>query len=413
VSRLAWIAVSAALHAAVAIELGTFTFAFRERGERVPEPPLVELTEWRIRPPEEPSERARQPAATPSGEPTGTDVVLEALRWLARHQRRDGSWSGAGPACCRPAAGTPDSDVGVTGLALLAFLGAGYSHLSKDAYDGIRFGDTVRRSLERLMTLQEAEGGIGARGVEKPMVPHLVAALALTEAYSLTGSGLLKDPARKAVEFALAGRNPGKGWLYGPKWGDNESAVTAWGVRLLESPRDAEFAVPLEAFEGARAWFDEMTCMDGRVYDTWACTPRRFTFEDCGESHETSTAATLVARLLMGTDRQDPLLRAGANHVLRRAPGTDDFLFLHFATLALFRLDGPGGPAWTAWRVPMKDALVGSQNGPDSGCRRGSWEPIDRWSPEGGRVYTTAINALTLEVYYRRPSCQWVSVPKR
>ena len=31
----------------------------------------------------------------------------------------------------------------------------------------------------------------------------------------------------------------------------------------------------------------------------------------------------------------------------------------------------------------------------------GSWEPIDRWGGEGGRVYATAINALTLEVYYR------------
>jgi hypothetical protein len=26
---------------------------------------------------------------------------------------------------------------------------------------------------------------------------------------------------------------------------------------------------------------------------------------------------------------------------------------------------------------------------------------VDRWSGEGGRVYATAINALTLEVYYR------------
>ena len=31
----------------------------------------------------------------------------------------------------------------------------------------------------------------------------------------------------------------------------------------------------------------------------------------------------------------------------------------------------------------------------------GSWEPSDRWSVEGGRAYATAINALTMEVYYR------------
>ena len=34
-----------------------------------------------------------------------------------------------------------DFDAGNTGLAMLAFLGAGFSHLSKDIHDGIRFGD--------------------------------------------------------------------------------------------------------------------------------------------------------------------------------------------------------------------------------------------------------------------------------
>ena len=49
----------------------------------------------------------------------------------------------------------------------------------------------------------------------------------------------------------------------------------------------------------------------------------------------------------------------------------------------------------------MKDALVKNQNVKSTGCKSGSWEPIGRWCPEGGRVYGTAINALTLEVYYR------------
>ena len=36
------------------------------------------------------------------------------------------------------------------------------------------------------------------------------------------------------------------------------------------------------------------------------------------------------------------------------------------------------------------------------GCRNGSWDSdVDRWGFEGSRVYATAINALTLEVYYR------------
>jgi hypothetical protein len=50
----------------------------------------------------------------------------------------------------------------------------------------------------------------------------------------------------------------------------------------------------------------------------------------------------------------------------------------------------------------MKNALVPHQHTGKDGCRNGSWNPeVDRWGFEGGRVYATAINALTLEVYYR------------
>ncbi|OHB76885.1 MAG: hypothetical protein A2Z34_10115 [Planctomycetes bacterium RBG_16_59_8] len=54
--------------------------------------------------------------------------------------------------------------------------------------------------------------------------------------------------------------------------------------------------------------------------------------------------------------------------------------------------------------MKMKDALIKNQNKRTDGDKWGSWEPLDRWSPKGGRVYATAINCLTLEVYYRYAS---------
>ncbi|RKY14435.1 MAG: hypothetical protein DRP63_08530, partial [Planctomycetota bacterium] len=35
------------------------------------------------------------------------------------------------------------------------------------------------------------------------------------------------------------------------------------------------------------------------------------------------------------------------------------------------------------------------------GCADGSWDPVGKWGMVGGRVYSTALNALTLEIYYR------------
>jgi hypothetical protein len=48
----------------------------------------------------------------------------------------------------------------------------------------------------------------------------------------------------------------------------------------------------------------------------------------------------------------------------------------------------------------MRDVLVEHQS--REGDLAGSWDPKgDNWAATGGRVYTTALGALCLEVYYR------------
>ena len=47
----------------------------------------------------------------------------------------------------------------------------------------------------------------------------------------------------------------------------------------------------------------------------------------------------------------------------------------------------------------MQKSLLGTQR--VGGDEDGSWDPIGEWGIAGGRVYATAIGAMTLEVYYR------------
>ena len=67
--------------------------------------------------------------------------------------------------------------------------------------------------------------------------------------------------------------------------------------------------------------------------------------------------------------------------------------------------DGPcgmflaGGPDWDRWNKVVRDQVVRRQV--KAGCERGSWPPDDRWGASGGRVYSTSLAILTLEVYYR------------
>ncbi|MGH7149984.1 MAG: hypothetical protein ACREIU_04775, partial [Planctomycetota bacterium] len=57
---------------------------------------------------------------------------------------------------------------------------------------------------------------------------------------------------------------------------------------------------------------------------------------------------------------------------------------------------------WGTWNRAMTDALLGLQEKDERSCKRGGWIVSDRWGlVSGGPIYTTAINVLTLEVYYR------------
>ena len=47
----------------------------------------------------------------------------------------------------------------------------------------------------------------------------------------------------------------------------------------------------------------------------------------------------------------------------------------------------------------VKAAVLDSQR--MDGAHRGSWDPLGPWGHSGGRVYSTALMVLNLEVYFR------------
>ncbi len=343
-------------------------------------------------------------------------AVLAALRWLSRHQNADGSWKTRGYATectrmggavggkCSPGPGREGFDAGVTGLAVLAFLGAGHSRGSTTTCDGLCFGDVVRKGLDWMMSRQDAEGCIGPRTAGKHMYNHAICAAALAEASGLSYHITLKTKAQKAVDFIVASQNPGKGWRYSSRSGDNDTSVTGWCVSALKAAGEAGLSVPRSAFDGARAWLDEVTeDAYGRAGYTHKGTGKVFLpgLNENFDHHETLTAIAIMSRLFMDRNRGDQRITEGSDLLLRDRPKWDgtliDFYYWYFGSQALFQLDGPAGKRWKSWNGDLKEALVKSQNAAATGCRAGSWEPVDRWSCEGGRVYGTAINALTLE----------------
>ena len=192
----------------------------------------------------------------------GADSMIEAaLRWLVRHQSETGMWDSDNyyQVCkdgqqCEPGKNVTGADEAMTGYALLCFLGAGYDqkHISK-------YRQVVKKGLDWLVSSQKADGLIGSRNYE-----HAVAAMALAEAYGMTGDPSLKEPAQKAVDVILArqARDPaaadaayaGLGWDYvQANPGRMDSSVTGWKVMALKSAKMAGLDVK-GGLEGARTW---------------------------------------------------------------------------------------------------------------------------------------------------------------
>jgi len=58
-----------------------------------------------------------------------------------------------------------------------------------------------------------------------------------------------------------------------------------------------------------------------------------------------------------------------------------------------------GEPYWDDWNRTMRDHLVRTQE--TTGHERGSWHFADQHGDTAGRLYSTAMAILILEVYYR------------
>jgi hypothetical protein len=348
----------------------------------------------------------------PTGDPTSVRTVLAALDWLAAHQSSDGSWDCDGfPVNCRKGAcsgvGSAAHDVGVTGLALLAFLGAGETHVA-GAYQA-----TVRDGLRWLKDAQDAEGCFGERVGQGFLYDHACATLAMAEAFGMTQSKPLREPAQRAIRFVLQSQNAYAAWRYAsPADGDNDTSVTGWMGMALKSAKMAGLTIDDQALENALAWVDEMTDpASGRTgYTDRGGFPSRLAQLAARyppELSESMTAVGVLLRVFGGRTRErDPLIDRGADRMSARLPlwspdtGHVDFYYWYYGTLAMYQV---GGARWDRWNEAIRKAIIDHQRLDPGACEHGSWDPIDPWSASGGRVYATALNCLSMEVYYRYP----------
>ncbi len=319
-------------------------------------------------------------------------AVVAALMWLKEHQSQDGRWDAdryeAGREVMvnghdRRGAGSR-ADTGVTGLALLAFLAHGNTH-SKGEHP-----TTVQRGLEWLLSIQAADGNLGGEAtVFERMYCHAMATCAISEAYAMSGDDRLAAPVRQAIGFCLKSQDKnGGGWRYQP--GDpGDTSQLGWQVMALKSAELAGIEIPAESRASMVRFLKSVS--SGKAGGLASYKPGH-------RATHTMTAEALVCRQFLGMARENPAADEAGDFVLSDLPGQnpDNVYYWYYGTLGMFQLQGDH---WRQWNKALQDSLLKTQR-TDTGDR-GSWDPDDVWGAYGGRVYSTALSALCLEVYYR------------
>jgi hypothetical protein len=349
------------------------------------------------------------------GTPESEAAVMRGLKWLAEHQQPDGSWSlkeyGKGIAGCDcqgdKETGVDDCLTAGTAFGVLPFLGAGVTHNRAPSHppELAQYQKVVERGLVFLARNQQRgkdkndkkDGFLGGS-----MYAHTLATIALCEAYGLAADDRtkskdsLKINAQLAIKYLLnAQHEAGGGWRYGPGQAGDMS-VTGWvflAIRTAQLTGIDVLKPPL-----VRA---------GRFVDSCAVGPpeaknSRYGYTPGTPEKLALSAAGLLTRQYLGWKKDEPDLMAGAQYLMQNLPpesGTNvgALYYFYYATQVLHHLEGPN---FDLWNHRMREHLIRTQQ--TTGHRAGSWNPEGAdHGARGGRMYSTAMALLTLEVYYR------------
>ncbi len=350
----------------------------------------------------------RQKVAIRHGATKASEEAVEnSLQWLAAHQNVEGFWDADGfmahcpdgaKSCWGPAGRKPHQgsdrreipksgvhgDAGLTGLTILAFLGAGYTH-----EEGV-YADQVDRALRWLIRQQTEDGFLGGDATHyAKMYCHGMASIALGEAYGMTQDPTLREPLQKAIDFIVTRQNPKDGgWRYSPgKQGD--MSMFGWQLMALKSAETAGLEFPPKT---------RLLAIDFLVSNSKGDSKGLAAYRLREKVTPAMTAEALFCKQVLGIKRENEQSTTAVAFLQDNLPrqAEQNLYYWYYGTLAMFQY---GGQPWEDWNRRVRETLVATQR--TAGHAAGSWDPRPPWGDYGGRIYSTVLSTLCLEVYYR------------
>jgi hypothetical protein len=214
-----------------------------------------------------------------------------------------------------------------------------------------------------------------------------------------------------AVDFIIANQADDGGWGYSPnKKEESCSSISGWQILALAMAQKAGCNVPNDVVEKLCVFYRSMI----PEFEGGTKVNAETTLEQSQTPYPTELVTafgTLLREFLIS--KPDPVderyisqasLRLVNNareewkkpEEIMRAP---DFNTWFWASLVLHQR---GGKEWNEWNEIVRDEIVRTQC--HEGSKRGSWDAERDFIFErgiSGRIYATALCALTLQVYYQ------------
>lgn len=307
-------------------------------------------------------------------------AVARGLAWLKRQQKPEGRWTMVD--------GYVQDEFGATGLALLPFLAAGVTHRSEAGNpNSAEYAKTVDLGLRYLINKQQ---GNGLMGGQSKHYSHAICTMVLCEAYGMTNDQALRRPAQRALDYLIKAQHSVGGFRYEVNE-PGDTSVTGWCLQALQSGRLAGLNVPAESLYKVGKFLDTMQTQNGAAYG----------YISPGASPN-MTSVGLLCRAYLGWGPNNPAMAAGIDNLKMNIPqrGRGEIYYYYYATQVMHFCASKDD--WLKlWNPRMRDLLVDTQD-VSTGPNRGSWAPDRSFTGSaGGRLCSTSLSLLTLEVYYR------------
>ena len=328
----------------------------------------------------------------------GSELAVEqGLEWISQHQRPDGSWRffhnvNACQGDCRNP-GKIESPTAATGLALMAMLGAGYTHQAGPYQEKVQAGLDY---LQSKMRVGPRGGNLTISGGGKAnMYAQAIATIALSEAWAMTGDPALEQPVREAQKYICSAQNEFNGsWGYQPGQA-GDLTITGWQITALKSCKLAGIHVDQNVWDKAKQFVESTTDTSGK-FGYKRPVNHKLPARKRDYRLKTTTAVGTLIQMHMGATLENETINNSIAFLANEGISETDIYFDYYATQIFHHY---GGQEWKEWNAAMRDHLVDTQG--SDGHSRGSWYFPDKHGEVGGRLYTTAMAVMTLEVYYR------------